>query len=337
MNGPGTPSLAYKKVHYAQAAQPSLVLLHHHNISLTAKSETPAMELDQHASKITEITQRFYCQKQGQDSNRTMSPRPLSITHTEEYVERRTHSDSDHTCKLAEMNAAHGDVMSQQTTNGFCLVPDKPAWSTLSAHRVLRRKSKVLNRPKGLAPAMDRTAENMVALDDSCSPKGDDELTDLFDLYQRFQSSMNGTDSDLPTLDMLILCLSDEEFLGDSNDIELALILLMLSLLLVDRARILNAVEDTDRAIECLTRAARGIRGIPTWYVRVSQALASAFKRRHEEYGRAGDIDLAIEYQQQSVASAGDTHEDYATLIAELGSLYNLRFRVMLESTHSMN
>ncbi|KAF8597921.1 hypothetical protein BDV93DRAFT_610148 [Ceratobasidium sp. AG-I] len=326
--GPGTPPLAYKKVHYAQVSLPFLASLHHHNTSLPAKLETPEMEPDQHGSDSTEMTQSAHAENltQGKDSVHAISPRPLHTTHTENPVEYEICSDSGQTAISAEMEAAHGDMTSKPSTNEFCLARDNLTWSNLSTHSVLRS-------PEGLTAVTDQTVNNTVTLDDSHAPRGGDKLVGLSYIYEHFQSSKSGTDSDLLTLDMLILCLGNEEFLGDSNDIELAIKLAVklatLGHLLLDRARFLNSVEDTDRAIECLTRAARVIRGIPTLYAKVSQALVTAFQWRHEKYGSAGDIDLAIEYQHQSVASAGDTHEDYATLIARLGSLYNLRFRAL--------
>ncbi|KAF8599952.1 TPR-like protein, partial [Ceratobasidium sp. AG-I] len=105
--------------------------------------------------------------------------------------------------------------------------------------------------------------------------------------------------------------------------------LLYLSQLLLKRATILDSVTDFDSAIECLTRAAQVIGEDLILRVRVLNSLALAHKRRFMRYGATADINAAIEYQYQTIRSAGDKHEQYAIFTAELGSLLMRRHKAL--------
>ncbi|KAF8598996.1 TPR-like protein, partial [Ceratobasidium sp. AG-I] len=102
-----------------------------------------------------------------------------------------------------------------------------------------------------------------------------------------------------------------------------------LSQLLLKRATILDSAIDFDRAIECLTRAAQVIGDDLILQVQVLNSLALAHQRRFKRYGATADINAAIEYQYQTIRSAGDKHEQYAIFTAELGSQLMLRHEAL--------
>ncbi|KAF8598990.1 hypothetical protein BDV93DRAFT_560768, partial [Ceratobasidium sp. AG-I] len=143
------------------------------------------------------------------------------------------------------------------------------------------------------------------------------------------RSLLNNDDTSLSSLNLRIQLVGQNHLLGGDDNSNLPVRLLCLSQLLLKRATILDSASDLDGAMECLRRAAQDTKEDLILRVLVLKSLALAHKRRFMRYGSPTDINAAIEYQYQTITCAGDKHEQYAILTAELGSLLKQRHGVL--------
>ncbi|KAF8597789.1 hypothetical protein BDV93DRAFT_595943 [Ceratobasidium sp. AG-I] len=228
------------------------------------------------------------------------------------------------TCTTVEMRKITKGMTTEERTDESDGAQDDVSLPDSSGINIWLGAFSNLDHPDAMAEMMSLVG-GVIASDESSSPGADGETINW---WETLRDSLSFDDFDLPTLDMLIEASSQQDLLSDSSDPQLATRLLMHSQLLLARATVLDAESDVDRAITCLSRAAQVSRGEPTTRIDILRELSSAHKRRFQKYGRAEDINSAIEYQQQNIACAGDKHEEYGVLITNLGILLRLRYKV---------
>ncbi|KAF8597787.1 hypothetical protein BDV93DRAFT_595934 [Ceratobasidium sp. AG-I] len=254
-----------------------------------------------------------------------MIPRePLHANNANELAIFQTCSGKETTCITAGMSTSAESMIHEESPDKPHHIQDGISVPHSSAISVAPGALDLLEHLAALVVMTNQFTDKMPSLGSS-SPGADDGTTDSRDRLGRLCIAPNSNDVDLSTLNTLIHLHRQQHFLSNSNISQLAAII---SRLLLAQATLLDAVSEFDRVIEHLTLAAQISQGDRSTWINTMQRLSIAYRRRFETHGSAGDIDSAIECQQQAIAYAGDKHESYVILIGELGMLLNLRYEV---------